>query len=123
MHDVLSAVENIELVALPSAELGLDFARARRPDLVLMDINLPGLSGIDALRSLRALPSTAAVPVIALTAAAGERDRERGLAVGFDRYLAKPVNVDELLAAVESVLAAADAPAASAVDVNASSTP
>ena len=70
-----------------------------------MDINLPGMSGLDALRALRALPETREIPVIALTAAASERDRKRGEEAGFYRYLTKPVKVEELEGALEELLA------------------
>ena len=82
----------------------MQLARARHPSLVLMDINLPGMSGLDALRVLRSDPSTRNIPVIALTAAASERDRDRGLEAGFYRYLSKPANLDELLDALETAL-------------------
>jgi DNA-binding response OmpR family regulator len=85
--------------------MGLELARGRRPEVIVMDINLPGMSGSDALRALRALPETRDIPVIALTAAASERDRIRGMASGFYRYLTKPVKVDEFFAAMEALLA------------------
>jgi CheY-like chemotaxis protein len=69
-----------------------------------MDINLPGMSGIDALRALRDLPETREIPVIALTAAASERDKQRGVQAGFYRYITKPVKVDELLRALGAVV-------------------
>jgi CheY-like chemotaxis protein len=69
-----------------------------------MDINLPGISGVEALRVLRAAPETREIPVIALTAAASERDRQRGVHAGFYRYITKPVKVDELLNALEALL-------------------
>jgi signal transduction histidine kinase/ActR/RegA family two-component response regulator len=105
MRDLMSTLEGIELVTLPTAELGVELARARQPALVLMDINLPGMSGLDALRTLQASPETAHIPVIALTAAASERERQRGMEAGFYRYLTKPVRVDELIDAVEALLA------------------
>ncbi|HEY4243233.1 MAG TPA: PAS domain S-box protein [Kofleriaceae bacterium] len=105
MEDVMSSFEGVELVSVPTAELGVTSARARPPALVLMDINLPGMSGLDALRVLRGDPRTAGIPVIALTAAANPKDRERGLEHGFYRYLTKPVKVDELIEAVEAALA------------------
>jgi PAS domain S-box-containing protein len=108
MRDLMSSFEGIDLVTVPTAELGVELARARQPEIVLMDINLPGMSGLDALRALRAAPETAHIPVIALTAAASERDRQRGLEAGFYRYLTKPVKVDELMGAVESLLARRD---------------
>ena len=81
-------------------------ARARQPEVIIMDINLPGMSGVDALRVLRTKPETATIPVIALTAAASERDKERGTRAGFYRYLTKPVKVDELVGALEELLSA-----------------
>jgi two-component system cell cycle response regulator DivK len=71
------------------------------PDLVLMDIHLPDVDGVEALGRLRADARTEAVPVLALTAQAMEGDRERFLAAGFDGYLSKPVNIRDLLATVE----------------------
>jgi len=71
-----------------------------RPDLVLMDIHLPDIDGVEALRLLRADERTGSVPVVALTAQAMEGDRERFLAAGFDGYLSKPVNIMDLLDAV-----------------------
>jgi len=69
-----------------------------------VDINLPGISGLDALRQLRASPETAQTPVIALTAAASDRDRVRGEQAGFHRYLTKPLNVADLEAALDGLL-------------------
>ena len=106
MADLMSTIDNVELVSLPTAELGIELARARRPALILMDINLPGMSGIEALHALETFPETAEIPVIALTAAAAERDRARGREAGFYQYLTKPVKVDELIAAIETVLRA-----------------
>jgi CheY-like chemotaxis protein len=71
-----------------------------------MDINLPGMSGVEALRVLQADPECCSIPVIALTAAASERDRQRGVEAGFYRYLTKPIQVDEFEIALESVLGA-----------------
>src|ERR1019366_9490624 len=70
MKDLVSTFENINLLAVPTAEMGVEFARARRPEVIIMDINLPGMSGLDGLRALRASPETKHIPVIALTAAA-----------------------------------------------------
>jgi CheY-like chemotaxis protein len=105
MRDVMSDFDGLELVSAPTAEMGVELARGRRPDVVIMDINLPGMSGVEALGLLRADPSTQDIPVIALTAAASERDRQRGLQAGFFRYLTKPVKVDELIEALEAVIA------------------
>ncbi len=107
MRDLLGDFDGIELAAVPTAEMGIELARSRRPDVVIMDINLPGMSGLDALGVLKRDPSTAVIPVIALTAAASERDRQRGVQAGFYRYLTKPVKVDELVSALEVLLAPA----------------
>ncbi|HTV22785.1 MAG TPA: ATP-binding protein [Polyangiaceae bacterium] len=104
MRDLVGTFTATDLITVPTAEQALDVARQRRPDLIVMDINLPGMSGIDALRQLRAIPETAAIPVIALTAAATERDRQLGMREGFYRYLTKPVNVDDFVRACESLL-------------------
>ena len=85
-------------------EAGVSLARSALPDLVLMDINLPGITGLEALALLRASPVTAAIPVAALTAYAMAGDRERLLAAGFDGYLEKPLDVRALPAQVEALL-------------------
>ncbi len=104
MRDLVSSFENIDLITTPTAEVGVELAKSRRPDAIIMDINLPGMSGLDALRALRALPETKGIPVIALTAAASERDRKSGIEAGFYQYLTKPVKVDEFVAALEAIL-------------------
>lgn len=110
MKDLLSTFDNIHLLAAPTAEVGVELARTREPNIIIMDINLPGMSGVEALRALRAAPETRGIPVIALTAAASERDRQRGVQAGFHRYLTKPARVDELLSALEALLAPVHAP-------------
>jgi two-component system cell cycle response regulator DivK len=80
----------------------LDAVLEHRPDLVLMDIELPDIDGIETLDRLRADDRTALIPVLALTAQAMEGDRERFLAAGFDGYLSKPVNIRDLVAIVAS---------------------
>ncbi len=105
MRDLLDAFEGIELATAPTGEIGVELARSRLPNVIILDINLPGMSGLDALRVLREHPETRDIPVIALTAAASERDRQRGEQAGFYRYLTKPVNVGELEAALEALLA------------------
>ena len=87
-----------------NAEDGLALARAERPHLVLMDVQLPGMDGVEALGRLRTDPLTADIPVVALTAFAMKDDRDRLLAVGFDAYLEKPLNVREFPSQVAAVL-------------------
>jgi CheY-like chemotaxis protein len=106
MRDVLEDFERINLVAIPSAEVGIEVVRDRRPDLVIMDINLPGMSGYEATRRLSEWPETKDIPVIALTAAAMTGDRKRASEAGFRRYLTKPVRIDELVQTLEELLVA-----------------
>ena len=83
---------------------GVEIARASQPDVILMDINLPGISGIQALEVLRADPATAHIPVVALSANAIPRDIEKGLAAGFFRYLTKPIKVNEFMDTLDVAL-------------------
>jgi two-component system cell cycle response regulator DivK len=99
-RDVLLATGHRTLEATTGGQ-AIELATAHSPDLVLMDIQLPDIGGIEALGRLRADERTASVPVVALTAQAMEGDRERFLAAGFDGYLSKPVNVAELIATVK----------------------
>jgi two-component system, cell cycle response regulator DivK len=100
-----------ETVEADNAEDGLALARDRRPDLVLMDVQLPGMDGLQALGCLRSEPETRDIPVIAVTAFAMKDDRERFLAAGFDSYLAKPLDIHDLPRQVAAALAAAGAKA------------
>jgi two-component system cell cycle response regulator DivK len=89
-----------------TGEIGLALARETLPALVLMDIQLPGMSGIDALGHLRADPATRHIPVIAVTASAMMQDRQKILAAGFDAYQSKPIDVKAFLQLVSQTLAA-----------------
>lgn len=87
-----------------SAEDGLALVRAHRPDLVLMDVQLPGMDGVQALERLSADPATHGIPVVAVTAFAMKDDRARFLAAGFDGYLEKPISVREFPGQVAEML-------------------
>jgi two-component system cell cycle response regulator DivK len=89
------------------AETGLTLARAEQPDLILMDIQLPGMDGLAATALLKKDPATAAIPVIALTAMAMKEDQEKTRAAGCDAYIAKPLRFRELYAAIDGLLAEA----------------
>lgn len=89
-----------------TAEEGLALAASQMPQLILLDIQLPGMDGFTALRALRRDPATAPIPVVALTAFAMKSDRERCLTAGFDGYLAKPISVREFPAQMEKLLSA-----------------
>ena len=93
-----------------TAEDGLALASASPPDLVLLDLQLPGIDGMEAFRQLRGSPPTAGIPVVALTALAMKDDRERVLRAGFDGYLEKPISVRELPSQVRAFLTAAELP-------------
>ncbi len=84
-----------ETIEATSAEDGITLARERRPQLVLMDIQLPGMDGVDALRELRKDAATAKIPVVALTASVMKEDRERFDKAGFDGFITKPISVKE----------------------------
>jgi signal transduction histidine kinase/ActR/RegA family two-component response regulator len=96
---------DLRLLTAHEGQLGLSLARTHLPEIILMDINLPGMSGFEVLRELRRDDRTAGIPVIALTANAMPRDIERGLAAGFARYLTKPIEVDKFTEAIDSTLA------------------
>ena len=104
MEDLLADFERVELLTAPTAEIGIELVRARRPNVVIMDINLPGISGFEATQKLGAWPETRDIPIIALSAAAMIRDAARVAGAGFYRYLTKPVRVDELMAVLEELL-------------------
>ena len=95
VRDVLT-VSGYDVVAAPSAEEGVILAETCQPDLVLMDIQLPGMDGYEALRLLRQNPRLNSVPVVAVTAFAMREDRERAAREGFDGYLGKPISVRAL---------------------------
>ena len=104
VRDVLQVKGYATLEAM-TGEDGVRLAKERLPALVLMDIQLPGISGIEALKQLRADPATAAIPVIAVTASVMVSDRRNITDAGFDGYVGKPLNLKEFIAAVASALA------------------
>ena len=95
---------DMRLLTATDGHQGIAMARAARPDVILMDIHLPGLSGTEALRVLADDPATAHIPVIALSANAMPRDIESGLKAGFFRYLTKPIKVVEIMASLDLAL-------------------
>jgi CheY-like chemotaxis protein len=103
VRDVLTAY-GYEIVEAQTGEDGVSLAADCAPDLVLMDLQLPGIDGYEALRRIRQDPRTGAVPVVALTAFAMREDRERTADAGFDGYLSKPISVRELPTQVDDFL-------------------
>jgi two-component system cell cycle response regulator DivK len=100
---LLSNAGHTSLCAV-DAETGLTLARAERPDLILMDVQLPGMDGLAATALLKKDPVTAAIPIIALTAMAMKEDREKTRAAGCDAYIAKPLRYQELYKAIDRLL-------------------
>jgi CheY-like chemotaxis protein len=107
VEQLLSRRANLRLLSAADGDLGIEYARTFHPDVILMDINLPGVGGLDAMKILRADPPTAHIPIIAISANAVPRDIEKALAAGFFRYLTKPIKVNEFMAALDLALALA----------------
>jgi two-component system, cell cycle response regulator DivK len=103
VRDVLQ-VKGYATIEAGTAEDGIELARERKPDLILMDIQLPGMSGIEALKVLRADAATATIPAIAVTASVMQQDRRLITEAGFDGYVGKPINIKEFLEAVRGTL-------------------
>jgi two-component system, cell cycle response regulator DivK len=103
VRDVLQ-VKGYSTLEAGSAEDGIRLATERLPDLVLMDIQLPGMNGIEALTVLRSQAATASIPVIAVTASVMEQDRNQITKAGFDGYIGKPLNLKEFLDTVRATL-------------------
>ena len=105
VRDVLQ-VKGYQTLEAVTGEDGVKLAIEQKPDLVLMDIQLPGINGIEALGQLRANPVTAKIPVIAVTASVMQQDRKQITEAGFDAYVGKPINLKEFLDAVRKALEA-----------------
>jgi CheY-like chemotaxis protein len=104
MQELVDALPNLRLLIATEGISGIAQARAHRPDVVVLDINLPGMNGFEILRELKRTPATSDIPVIALTASAAPRDIQRGKAEGFLHYLTKPINIPEFMAAIDGLL-------------------
>ena len=101
----------LRLLSAADGNIGLEMARVHVPDLILMDINLPGISGLEALKKLRLDPSTAHIPVVAVSANAMPHDIERCIAAGFFDYVTKPIRVDRFMAVLDEALMSAQSAA------------
>jgi len=102
-RDVLQ-VKGYQTLEAATGEEGVRLAKEKVPDLVLMDIQLPGINGIDAFKQLRADPKTARIPVVALTASVTPTDRSAITAAGFDAFVSKPINLKEFLDTVKRLV-------------------
>jgi signal transduction histidine kinase/AmiR/NasT family two-component response regulator len=104
VEDLIARRPDIRLLSAADGNRGIEIAHASQPDAILMDINLPGMSGVQALKLLRADPATAHIPVVALSANAMPHDIEKGVAAGFFRYLTKPIKVNEFMDTLDVAL-------------------
>jgi len=108
VRDVLQ-VKGYETLEAGTGEEGLKIAREKKPALILMDIQLPGMSGIEALKALRAAPATAGIPVIAITASVMQQDRQQIMSAGFNGFIEKPINLRVFLDTVQKAMQAGTA--------------
>jgi signal transduction histidine kinase/ActR/RegA family two-component response regulator len=104
VQEIVAFRADLLLLAAPDGHAGLALAHTHQPAIILMDLNLPGMSGFEVLAQLRRDPATAHIPVIALSANAMPRDIERGMSAGFAHYLTKPIDIAQFNAAIDSVL-------------------
>ena len=104
VEQLIARRPDLRLLSAADGHLGIEIARAFQPEVILMDINLPGISGIEALKILREDPATAHIPVVALSANAIPSDIVKGLEAGFFRYLTKPIKVNEFLSTLDEAL-------------------
>jgi CheY-like chemotaxis protein len=104
MSSIFRTNEAITLITAQTGEMGIELAKIYQPKLIILDINLPDMTGITVLEMLKKTPETVGIPVFALTAAATESDIDRGLAAGFHHYLTKPFDISGLLEMIEAIL-------------------
>jgi len=107
VETLLARRGDIQLLSARDGQRAVELARSELPEVILMDINLPGISGLDALYILAGDPRTRHIPVVALSANAMPRDIERGLHAGFFRYLTKPIKVPQFMSTLDAALAQA----------------
>jgi len=104
VEQIVARRKDLRMLSAADGSIGIEFARAYQPDVILMDINLPGISGIDAMRVLRADPSTAHIPIVALSANAVPRDIAKALEAGFFSYITKPIKVEHFMQTLDAAM-------------------
>ena len=102
VEQILESIPDLHMWSAPEPLLGLELAMEHLPDLILLDINLPGMDGYEVLKQLRKNDTSREIPIIAISANAMPKDIEKGKKAGFDGYITKPINVKELLMVVEN---------------------
>ena len=104
VEQLIARRPDMRLLSARDGNLGIELARTNQPEVILMDINLPGISGVEALKILREDSATAHIPVLAISANAMQRDIQKGLDAGFFRYLTKPIKVNEFMQTLDVAL-------------------
>ncbi len=104
MEELIDSIPNLNLLSSVSAEDGLEIIKAHHPDIIIMDINLPGMNGLEAMALLKNDENTQNIPVIALSAAAMPHDLDVGKAAGFFNYLTKPFDISDVLENINEAL-------------------
>ncbi len=104
VKDILSNINNLEVLSANHAQLGIELAQAHQPNIILMDINLPGMDGVTALRYLKQMDETRNIPVIAVSANAMESDIKAALKEGFESYLTKPIQIEPFLEVINKTI-------------------
>ena len=104
VQHIISYMPQMELISASFAGIGIDLARAHRPNLILLDINLPDMDGYEAFKRLRSYPETESIPVIALSANAMEKDIKKALNIGFTDYITKPIDIAEFTEKLKNIL-------------------
>ncbi|MCW8915481.1 MAG: response regulator [Magnetovibrio sp.] len=101
---IIERIDGLTMISAHTAELGIALALERRPDMIILDINLPGMDGYEALKQLKAQEQTKDIPVIALSANAMSRDIEKGIEAGFQQYLTKPIKVEDVVNSIKNII-------------------
>jgi CheY-like chemotaxis protein len=105
VKQILNSIRpEIELISAPAALAGIEMAQAEAPDLILMNIHMPGMDGLTAFKKLQTIKATQGIPVIALTADAMDNDVQKALAMGFNNYITKPLDIQNFLRTIDEVL-------------------
>jgi signal transduction histidine kinase len=104
MNSIVAHIEGLSIIPAQNAEAGIKQAAVTRPDLIILDIDLPGMTGFEALKKLKNMERTKSIPVIALSAYAMPSDIEKGISAGFREYLTKPIKIDEVAGAIKDIL-------------------
>ncbi len=104
MEQIVENIDGLSIISAHNAEFGIELAKSHKPDLIILDINLPGMSGLEAIEKIKEIDTVSEIPAIALSAAATPRDIRKGLDAGFDHYLTKPINVAEITKTIRDIL-------------------